>query len=110
VGERHALGRDRHRLSISSAKQAGIEWFSASPSTATGSLTATLANQGYAGLGNDNLTYPAIGITSSGTGVMAFTAPGARLGVAPSVAAQATCCLPDRRPQAKAWIRHTTLT
>jgi hypothetical protein len=63
-------------LSISSAKQAGIEWFSVSPSTSTGTLTATLANQGYVGLGNDNLTYPAIGVTSGGTGVMAFTVVG----------------------------------
>jgi hypothetical protein len=63
-------------LSISSNKQAGIEWFAASPSTASGSVTASLANQGYVGLGNDNLTYPAIGVTSGGTGVMAFTVVG----------------------------------
>jgi hypothetical protein len=63
-------------LSVSSSKQAGIEWFSVSPSTSTGSVTATLANQGYVGLGNDNLTYPAIGVTSGGTGVMAFTVVG----------------------------------
>jgi hypothetical protein len=63
-------------LSISNAKQAGIEWFAASPATTSGVVTATLANQGYVGLGNDNLTYPAIGITSGGTGVMAFTLTG----------------------------------
>jgi len=63
-------------LSVSSAKQAGIEWFSVSPSTSAGPVSATLANQGYVGLGNDNLTYPAIGITSGGTGVMAFTLVG----------------------------------
>jgi len=63
-------------LSVSSAKQAGVEWFEVSPSTSSGSVTATLANQGYLGLGNDNLTYPAIGITSGGTGVMAFTVLG----------------------------------
>lgn len=63
-------------LSVSSSKQAGIEWFSVSPSTSTGSVTATLANQGYVGLGNDNVTYPAIGVTSGGTGVMAFTVVG----------------------------------
>ena len=66
-------------LAISSAKQAGIEWFSVSPSTSTGSVTATLANEGYVGLGNDNLTYPAMGITSGGTGVMAFTVVGSDL-------------------------------
>ena len=63
-------------LNLASAKQAGIEWFTVSPSTSTGSVTATLANQGYLGLGNDNLTYPAIGVTSGGTGVMAFTVVG----------------------------------
>ncbi|HEY4448996.1 MAG TPA: hypothetical protein VGN03_10375 [Steroidobacteraceae bacterium] len=63
-------------LSISSAKQAGIEWFAVAPSTTSGSVSATLTNQGYVGLGNDNLIYPAIGITSRGTGVMAFTVVG----------------------------------
>jgi hypothetical protein len=63
-------------LSVSSSKQAGVEWFEVSPSTATGALTASVSNQGYLGLGNDNLTYPAIGVTSGGTGVMAFTVVG----------------------------------
>jgi len=63
-------------LMVSSAKQAGVEWFTAAPSTATGSVTSTLAGQGYLGLGNDNLTYPAIGLTSGGTGVMTFTLVG----------------------------------
>jgi len=63
-------------VNVSSAKQAGIEWLTAAPSTASGSVSATLANQGYLALGNDNVTYPAIGVTSSGTGVMAFTVVG----------------------------------
>lgn len=63
-------------LSISSGKQAGIEWFSVLPAAAAGHVSATLANQGYLGLGNDNLTYPAIGMTSAGKGVMAFTLVG----------------------------------
>jgi hypothetical protein len=63
-------------LSISSAKQAGIEWFDAAASTSGGSLTTALLNQGYLGLGNDSLTYPAIGLTAGGTGVMAFTLVG----------------------------------
>jgi hypothetical protein len=63
-------------LSVSSAKQAGIEWFAVAPSTSSGTLSAKLSNQGYLGLGNGNLTYPAIGITSRGTGVMAFTVLG----------------------------------
>ena len=63
-------------LSVSSAKQAGIEWFSVAPTTSSGTVSATLTNQGYLGLGNDNLTYPAIGITNRGTGVIAFTVVG----------------------------------
>ena len=63
-------------LSVSSKKQAGIEWFNAAASTSGGSLRASLLNAGYLGLGNDNLTYPAIGITTGGTGVMAFTVVG----------------------------------
>jgi len=63
-------------VDVSSSKQAGIEWFTVSPSTSTGSVTASLANEGYLALGNDSLTYPAIGVTSGGTGVMAFTVSG----------------------------------
>jgi len=64
-------------LNVSSHKQAGIEWFDVSASTASGSVVASLTNSGYVGLGNDNLTYPAIGMTTSGKGVMAFTVVGA---------------------------------
>ena len=63
-------------LSMSSGNVAGIEWFETAPSTSTGSVTTSLANSGYLGLGNDNLTYPAIGLTAGGTGVMAFTVLG----------------------------------
>ncbi|HXA27758.1 MAG TPA: hypothetical protein VN193_03335 [Candidatus Angelobacter sp.] len=63
-------------LSSSSAKSAGIEWFDTAPAASAGAVSATITNTGYVGLGNDNLTYPAIGITSSGTGVMAFTLVG----------------------------------
>jgi len=72
----HLWGALDTAVSVSSAKQAAIEWFNVLPSTASGSVTASLANQGYLALGNDNLTYPAIGITSGGTGVMAFTVVG----------------------------------
>jgi hypothetical protein len=56
------------------SKQAGIEWFKVSVNG--GSSGATLASSGYVSLGNDNLTYPAIGITTGGNGVMAFTVVG----------------------------------
>jgi hypothetical protein len=63
-------------LNVASGKQAGVEWFDVSPTATSTSVSATLANQGYLALGNDNLTYPAIGITAGGTGVMAFTVVG----------------------------------
>ena len=72
----HLWGALDTALSVSSAPRAGIEWFNVLPSTSTGAVTATVANQGYVGLGNDNLIYPAIGITSGGTGIMAFTLVG----------------------------------
>jgi len=63
-------------LTINSVNKAGIEWFIVKPSVASG-LSASLAKQGYLGLANNNLTYPAIGVTASGRGVMAFTVVGA---------------------------------
>jgi hypothetical protein len=63
-------------VQVSSNKQAGIEWFDVAPSTASGPVSAAMTNSGYVALGNDNLTYPAIGVTSSGAGVMAFTVVG----------------------------------
>ena len=65
-------------VGTSNGKQAGIEWFKVSVSTddTTGNLSSKLANSGYVALGNDNMTYPAIGITTNGNGVMAFTVVG----------------------------------
>ena len=62
-------------VNTSNGKQAGIEWFKVS--AAGGSGGASLAGSDYVALGNDNLTYPAIGITTNGNGVMAFTVVGA---------------------------------
>src|SRR5579859_3332473 len=64
-------------LTLNSVNKAGIEWFIVKPSVATGVATASVALQGYLGLANNNLTYPAIGITAGGRGVMAFTVVGA---------------------------------
>ncbi len=61
-------------VNSANSKQAGIEWFKVSASG--GSSGASLASSGYVSLGNDNLTYPAIGITTGGNGVMAFTVVG----------------------------------
>jgi len=61
-------------LTINGTNKAGIEWFIVKPSAGG---TGKVALQGYLGLANNNLTYPAIGVTASGRGVMAFTVVGA---------------------------------
>jgi hypothetical protein len=63
-------------LTVDGASRAGIEWFIVNPSTTSSSLSASVSKQGYLGLANANLTYPAIGVTASGKGVMAFTLVG----------------------------------
>ena len=64
-------------LSHASSKSAGIEWFVLRPAVSgSGAVSATATNTGYLGLPDDNLIYPAIGVTSAGRGVMAFTVVG----------------------------------
>ena len=50
--------------------RAGIAWFVLNPSA------GKVVNQGYLGSTGYDLTYPAIGVTPSGRGVMAFTVTG----------------------------------
>ena len=64
-------------LTLNGVNKAGIEWFIVKPSVSSSGVTGTIAKQGYLGLSNNNLTYPAIGVTNSGRGVMAFTVVGA---------------------------------
>jgi hypothetical protein len=52
------------------AQRAGIAWFILNPSA------GKVVMQGYLGAAGFDLTYPAIGVTPSGRGVMAFTATG----------------------------------
>lgn len=52
------------------AQRAGIAYFVLNPNS------AKVALQGYLGAAGYDFTYPAIGVTSSGRGVMAFTATG----------------------------------
>ena len=60
-------------------QRAGIAWFIVKPSMATGSLTAKMAMQGYLGEAGADLTYPAIGVTASGRGVMTFSYTGTNI-------------------------------
>lgn len=51
-------------------QQAGIAWFAINPGS------AKVVNQGYLGAAGYDFTYPAIGVTKSGRGIIAFTAMG----------------------------------
>jgi len=51
-------------------QRAGIEWFIVNPNA------GKIVKQGYLGATGYDFTYPAIGVTQSGRGVMAFTASG----------------------------------
>ncbi len=62
----------------------GIAYFVAQPSLAGGSLSATMAAQGYVAVNQQNVLYPAIGIGAAGSGAMGFTLVGP--GVYPSMA------------------------
>jgi hypothetical protein len=58
------------------AQRAGIAWYIVKPDVSSGSVSAKLALQGYLGAAGHDFTYPAIGVTPSGRGVMAFTDTG----------------------------------
>jgi len=64
-------------LRVRGTVKAGIEWFIVRPSVDGGSVQAAMTRLGYLGLANNNLTYPAVGVTQSGHGVVAFTVTGA---------------------------------
>jgi hypothetical protein len=57
-------------LTVNNVNEAGIEWFVVNPGA------SKVIKQGYLGGVNANLIYPAIGVTTSGKGVMAFTLVG----------------------------------
>lgn len=54
----------------------GIAYFIVRPSFNFGTLSATIANQGYLAVNGNNVMYPAIGVNASGRGAMAFTLVG----------------------------------
>jgi len=57
-------------------QRAGVAWYILKPDASSGTLAAKVAMQGYLGATGVDLTYPAIGVTASGRGVMALTATG----------------------------------
>lgn len=61
-------------VQVSGNLKAGIAWFVVNPDgTPSG---ATMVNQGYIGVTNNNVTYPATAVNAAGMGAMAFTLVG----------------------------------
>ena len=57
--------------------KAGIAWFAVTPKiNGAGKIEGKITKQGYLALARNNLTYPAIAMTPSGQGVIAFTVMG----------------------------------
>ncbi len=63
-------------VTVGGGNRAGIAWYIVKPDVSTGPLLATVAKQGYLAATGFDFTYPAIGVTPSGRGIMAFTATG----------------------------------
>ena len=59
-------------VKVDGNETAGVAWFAFDPSGSA----AKVVSQGYLGVGNNNLVYPALATLSNGTGVMAFTLVG----------------------------------
>jgi hypothetical protein len=66
-------------VTVNSTNRAGIAWYIVKPDVSTGALAAKVALAGYLGAEGYDFTYPAVGVTASGRGVMAFTATGGTL-------------------------------
>lgn len=63
-------------LTVGGGNRAGIEWAIARPSIVGGSVTGSVLLTGYLGAAGHDFTYPALGVTAAGKGVIAFTATG----------------------------------
>jgi len=63
-------------VTVGGATKAGISWYIVAPFSHPASVDAHLVNQGKLGLARNNLTYPAVGLTDAGKGVIAFTLVG----------------------------------
>ena len=64
-------------LNIGGADKAGVAYFVLSPEARFNNVFGHVRRQGYLGIANNNLTYPAISVTEGGEGVIAFTLLGA---------------------------------
>jgi hypothetical protein len=53
--------------------RSGIAYFIVTPSLSSGSLSASIVNQGYVSVNRNSVAFPSIGVNTSGKGVMTFT-------------------------------------
>jgi hypothetical protein len=58
------------------APRVGIAYFIVHPWFSVGTLNASMTNQGYVSASGQNVLFPAIGVTSSGSAIMSFTLVG----------------------------------
>ena len=64
-------------VNVGGKTKAGIAWFAVEPKVnGSGKVEGQVKNQGYLALADNNLTMPALAMTSSGKGVIAFTVLG----------------------------------
>ena len=70
------------RMTVAGNEQAGVAWFAVKPDMIGGGgggkvgPQSAVVNQGYIGVANANVTYPALAVTTAGQGAMAFTLVG----------------------------------
>ena len=63
-------------LSVGGKEKAGAAWYALDPKVNKNGVSATVVRQGYVGLLDTNLIYPAVAVNKKGQGVMAFTLVG----------------------------------
>jgi len=63
-------------VTVNGKRQAGIAFFVLQPKGPSATPQADVVTQGVIALPNNNVTYPAVGVTPSGRGVIAFTVLG----------------------------------
>jgi len=54
----------------------GTAWFILAPASTMGSVSASVANQGYVAANQESVLFPAIGVNTAGKGVISFTLVG----------------------------------
>jgi hypothetical protein len=64
-------------VNVGGADKAGVAFYVVRPRIDASSLSGSIIRQGQFGMANNHLTYPAVGVTASGRGVIAFTLVGA---------------------------------